>query len=89
MCTSMRIRTDGDYSHRKQSIEQAARFYDRNKTQAVLNSCEDVVALVGVLEDVLSREDLTVRQRREIAAAVEQRTSLDVDAGLQEPTVDA
>lgn len=64
----MRIRTDGDYSHRQRMIDRAAEFYDYNKTQALLNAADDVQALEDALQSVLARDDLTTAQKREIAA---------------------
>jgi hypothetical protein len=69
----MRIRTDGDYSWRVEHIERAAEFYDRNKTASVVAACEDVPELAARIEDVLEREDLTFRQRCEIAETLSTR----------------
>ena len=63
----MRIRTDGDKAYRKDVIEKAARYYDCNKTDAVVRACDDVPALVEAARTVLCRDDLTAAQRREIA----------------------
>lgn len=63
----MRIRTDGDYAHRKDAIEQAARFYDQNKTASVVNACEDIPRLARAVEQLLAREDLTTEQKQKIA----------------------
>ena len=63
----MRIRTDGDYAHRQDAIEQAARFYDQNKTASVVNACEDIPRLATAVEQLLARDDFTTRQKRDIA----------------------
>ena len=63
----MRIRTDGDYAYREDVIEQAAEFYDRNKTASVTRACEDVPSLVNGIVEVLERDDLTHNQRKELA----------------------
>lgn len=65
----MRIRTDGNYAHRMDFVEAAADYYGCNKTQAVLNACDDVPTIVTAAARVLSRDDLTQRQREEIAEA--------------------
>jgi hypothetical protein len=63
----MRIRTEGQYEHREDAIEDAAQFYDCNKTLAVVSACEDVPKLVSNIEDVLRRDDLTAYQKQSIA----------------------
>jgi len=76
----MRIRTDGDYAHREDVIEQAADYYDCNKTRAVLAACEDVPALVAAARVVLERDDLTRQQRREMAETLSTRAvSFDLE----------
>jgi hypothetical protein len=69
----MRIRTDGDKAYRKDEIEKAAAFYDRNKTDSVVRACADVPQLVENIEAALEREDLTLEQRRELAATLSTR----------------
>ena len=83
MCTNMRIRTDGDYGHRKATIDHAAAFYGVNKTEAVLSACEDAPALVGAVGDVLARSDLTADQKREIAATFDDASGLKFDVTEQ------
>ncbi|WP_408957262.1 hypothetical protein [Natrinema sp. 74] len=63
----MRIRTDGDYAYRQDAIERAAAFYDCTKTKAVVSACDDVPKFVEAARRVLKRDDLTLKQRREIA----------------------
>lgn len=53
----MRIRTDGDYAHRMDAIERAARFYDCTKTRAVGSACEAVAQLSVATRQVLGRDD--------------------------------
>ncbi|RKD95498.1 hypothetical protein ATJ93_2355 [Halopiger aswanensis] len=43
----MQIRTDSNYTYREDVIEQAADFYDCNRTKAVISVCEDVPRLVA------------------------------------------
>ncbi|UWG47035.1 Uncharacterized protein HSRCO_0741 [Halanaeroarchaeum sp. HSR-CO] len=69
----MRIRTDGDYAHRKDIIEDAADRLDVNKTRAVLLSADAIGSLLNELEDALSHEDIPPRVAREIAEQVESR----------------
>jgi len=63
----MRIRTDGDHEHRERTIEQAAEFWDCNKTRALMRSAEFSRRIDSRIQEVLEREDLTVAQKREIA----------------------
>jgi len=49
------------------AIEKAAFFYDKNKIDAVAYSCEDFVEVIRAAEEVLQRDDLTLKQRQEIA----------------------
>mgnify|MGYP000265213561 CR=1 FL=1 len=71
----MRIRTDGDKAYRRDTIEKASRFYDCNKTTAVVSACEDVPQLVQAAETILKRDDLTIQQKREIAETLSTRTA--------------
>lgn len=73
----MRIRTDGDYAHREDTIERIAAFYDRNKTYSMLRAADDLPAIVDAIKEILQRDDLTPRQKREIADTVS-TTSIDV-----------
>jgi hypothetical protein len=70
---AMRIRTDGDKAYRRDAIERASRFYDCNKTTAVVSACEDVPQLVRAAETVLKRDDLTMQQKREIGETLSTR----------------
>jgi hypothetical protein len=65
----VRIRTDPDagLGHRYESIQQAADFYGVSKTKAVVFACGDIRQLIDGVETVLSRDDLTPRQKAEIA----------------------
>ncbi|MFD1513548.1 DUF7692 domain-containing protein [Halomarina rubra] len=74
----MRIRTDGDYAHRKEAIEQTARFYDQNKTASVVNACEDIPRLARAVEELLARDDFTTEQKREIADLLDLGQSFSV-----------
>jgi len=74
MADSLRIRFD-NAPYREDAIEQAARFYDCNKSDAAAQACEDVVEIVRAAEAVLEREDLTLAQRQEIAETFSTRVS--------------
>jgi len=63
----MRIREDGKHAHRTDTIEQAAEFWGCNKTTALMKSAEFSRRIDERIREVLSRDDLTVRQKREIA----------------------
>lgn len=64
----MRIRTDGKYGHRETTIENAAAFWDCNKTAALLQSAGLVPKWAAGLKELLARDDFTAEQKREIAA---------------------
>jgi len=48
-------------------VEQAAEFWDCNKTTALMKSAEFSRRIDERIREVLNRDDLTVRQKREIA----------------------
>lgn len=80
----MRIRTDGDYSHRKLTIEDAAATWDCNKTQAVMRSCEFSEAMIRNLRAALQHEDMTddlaeVLSTPHVQLTRELNTSVDID----------
>lgn len=82
----MRIRTDGDYAHREDTIQAAADRLDCNKTRAVLVSCEVVGHIVDNVEDALEHEDLPPRVRDELAETIPTR-QVDVETSSVEATV--
>lgn len=56
----MRLRTDGEYAHRKDTIETAADVLDENtNTQAVLKACEYVRQMQYNLERAVAHDDMT------------------------------
>jgi len=63
----MRIREDGKHAHRTDTIEQAAEFWNCNKTKALMRSAEFSWRMHERVQEVLAREDLTVQQKQEIA----------------------
>jgi len=63
----MRIREHGKHAHRTDTIEQAADFWECNKTKALLQSAEFARRLDERIQTVLARDDLTAEQKREIA----------------------
>lgn len=69
----MRIRTDGDKSHRQDTIEAAAERLDCNKTHAVLVSCDVVGNVLDGVEDALEYPDLSPRLRQELAETISTR----------------
>jgi len=86
MADSLRIRFDGN-RYREDAIEKAARFYDKNKSDAAAYACEDVVEIVRAAEEVLERDDLTLKQRQEIAETFSTRaTSFDVELTIGRST---
>jgi hypothetical protein len=75
----MRIRTDGERSHREETIDRAAEFLDCNKTAALLKSADALPRIVDGIEDVLERDDLTARQKREIAETLSIPGTLSIE----------
>jgi len=75
----MRIRTDGERSHRKQMIEDVAAFYDCNKTDAMLAAAEDAPAAHRALCALLDDGDLDGTAKRAIATAFDEQTSWSVE----------
>lgn len=63
----MRINTSGKFDHREQEIQQAADFWDASKTQAVMKSIQFSREIDRRIQTVLSRDDLTLEQQRELA----------------------
>lgn len=63
----MRIREDGRHGHRTETIEQAAEFWECNKTRALLKSADFTRRIDERIQEILNREDLTVCQKRELA----------------------
>ena len=74
----MRIRTDGERSHREETIERAAAYLGCNKSAALLRSADAIPRIGDAIADVLERDDLTRRQRREIAEALSIPGTLEV-----------
>jgi hypothetical protein len=81
--SNMRIRTDGDNAHRKDTIEAAADRLDCNKTHAVLVSCNVVGEILDNVEDALENPDLPPRVRQELAETIQTRK---VTIEVSEPT---
>jgi hypothetical protein len=71
--SQVRIRTGDGNEHRYEAIERAADFYDCNKTKAVVAACEDVPNLAAAAREILSRNDLTLQQRKEMAETLSSR----------------
>ncbi|ACV46290.1 MULTISPECIES: DUF7692 domain-containing protein [Halomicrobium] len=63
----MRIPGDGTHAHRTETIEQAAERWHCNKTTALVQSAGFSRRIDERIREVLARDDLTVRQRREAA----------------------
>lgn len=76
----MRIRTDGEYAHRQDTIERAADQFGCNKTRAVLLSCEVAADVLPALQEALDQADIRPSAKREIADAVSShQVSIDVE----------
>lgn len=72
--SSVRIRTGEGNEWRYSSIEKAGKLFNRNRSDSIAYACESVTELVDGIEEVLGREDLTHKQRQEIAETLSTRT---------------
>lgn len=86
---SVRVRTDPDdgLAYRFDTIQAAARFWDCNKSDAIVRSCDAVGELVPALEEALQHEDLPPRVAREIVESVN-RECRTVSLDYRGPEVD-
>ncbi|WP_459192086.1 DUF7692 domain-containing protein [Halosimplex sp. J119] len=85
----MRIREDGKHGHRTDTIEQAAEFWECNKTTALLRSADFSKRIDKRIQKLLKKDDLTIEQKQEIATilsipgiyqiSVEERISVDLE----------
>jgi len=64
---SVRVRTDDGNEYRFHAIQDAADFYECNRSDAIAYACDNVPTLVSAVETVLARDDLTPAQKQEIA----------------------
>lgn len=81
---SVRIRTDDGNEWRYDALEKGAEFYQVNRSDAAAFACNDLAEIVGSARRVLEREDLTVKQRREIAEQLSTRAvQFDVQEDLE------
>jgi len=69
----MRIRTDGEYSHREETIEAAAERFDCNKTKTVLIACEVAGDVLDGVEEALDHPVLLLSLRDELAETISTR----------------
>jgi len=69
----MRIRTDGEYAHREETIEAAAERFDCNKTKAILIACEVAGDVLDGVEEALEHPDLPPSARQELAQVISTR----------------
>lgn len=79
MCTSMRIRTDGEYAHRADTIEEAADAWGCNKTRAVLLSCELAEQALTELPALLEDDRLPPEVAADLAEQLDALRHVDVD----------
>jgi len=87
--SSVRVRTDEGNRWRYDAIENAAAFYDENRSDAIAHACLDVTAVLDAVSDVLNRDDLTAEQAREIAERFDRATrGVEIDAE-REVSIDA
>ncbi|MEE6210569.1 hypothetical protein U3A55_10425 [Salarchaeum sp. III] len=79
----MRIRTDGDYAHRMDTIEAAAERLGVNKTRAVLLACDSVGQLLDGVEEALEHPDLPPSVQQDIA---DQLSTRYIEVSTSNPT---
>lgn len=82
----MRIRTDGEYQHRKDTIDEAAQAWGCNKTRAVLLSCELATTVLEELPRLLEDDRLPPEVAADVVDAIDE--SRHLEASYQRPTVD-
>lgn len=82
----MRIRTDGDYAYRMDTIEAAADRLDVNKTRAVLIACDSVGDLLDGVERALEHPDLPPSVQQDLAENLSTRY-IDVEVSEPEASV--
>jgi len=75
----MRIREDGKHAHRTETIDQTAEFWSCNKTTALMKSAEFARRIDERIRDVLARDDLTARQKQEIAETLRVPGTYEID----------
>ena len=75
----MRIRTDGNYEHRKSTIKSCANHYGCNKTRALMLAADQVPELHAAFEDVLALNSLTRTQRQEIAERFSKARGIEIE----------
>lgn len=81
----MRIRTDGEYSHRKDTIQEAADAWGCNKTRAVLLSCELAETVLTELPTLLEDERLPPELAADLVDALDDTRHLE--ASYRSPEV--
>lgn len=82
MAQRVAIRTDRKFAHREDTIDDVTRFYGCNQTRTLRAAAEDMPRLAASIETVLSREDLTKKQRCEIAETLS-TTSLNFTVDVE------
>ncbi|GAA0651880.1 DUF7692 domain-containing protein [Salarchaeum japonicum] len=83
----MRIRTNGEYAYRKDTIEAAAERLGVNKTEAVLIACDSVGPLLDGVEEALEHPDIPPRLKKELANIIStSRVQVCVNPGTAEVT---
>lgn len=82
---NVQIRIDGN-EWRYHGIKRAQNLYDCNRSDAIAYACEDISQLVSSIEEVLSRDDLTRQQRRELAATLS-TSSLSFEVNVEISTI--
>lgn len=83
---SVRVRCNPENGNgwRYDSIQNAADYYGKNKSDAIAHACSDVPALVEAIATVLDRGDLTRDQKREIAETCSTRAvTFDLDEQVE------
>jgi hypothetical protein len=83
---NVQIRIDGN-EWRYHGIERAQKLYECNRSDAIAYACEDISQLASRIEEVLSRDDFTHQQRRELAETLSTSSlSFEVDVEISTTT---
>lgn len=65
--SQVNIRCGEGNEYRYHAMNDAAELYDCNRSDAVAYACDNITQLVDNIQTILERDDLTTKQKREIA----------------------
>jgi len=79
---SVRIRTGNGNEYRYHAIERLSNYYGVNKSEAVAKAGDQLPEIVGVLEEIVAMDSLTMKQRKEIEKKLNSCRGLSVSVNL-------